>query len=255
MIWLKFCKNFFRLPQYMHVCFHYIPPYHSVYFNNHEIGYFESLELKVRKYSELGNVSILGDLNARCGKRLDFIDNYSYLNRYIHVLDDNDLYINDFNFPHRFSMYETVNTAGIKLLDLCRRSSLKIVNGRCDEDAGVGSFTNISRNGNCLIDYVLCSQELFPFISEFIVHDVYTFSNHTPIKVSFNIYCNSNNNDIHVSDYCENSNSELRFNDDSLLQYKEIMSSEMFVLNNIVDDVILLKIDLDSGISNISKSF
>ena len=38
-----------------------------------------------------------------------------------------------------------------------------------------------------LIDYVIASQELFPLIRDFVVHDIFTFSPHTPIQVNFNV--------------------------------------------------------------------
>ena len=194
-------------------------------------------------------MSIIGDLNSRCGKRSDILQNCTDFDRFIHVLDENEYCINESNFPHRFSMDETVNTSGIKLLDICRSSSLKIVNGRCGDDAGIGGFTNMSSNGNSLIDYVICSYELFPFISEFIVHDVYTCSTHAPIQISFDVFCeNVLCNNVISANVCK-----LRFKEEKLIDYKNIMSREMPVIGNIVDSIISSDIDLDSGISDLSS--
>ena len=57
----------------IYVCFSYIPPCNSPQYTAHDIGFLESLKLNVRKYSSVGNVSIIGDLNARCGQRNDYI--------------------------------------------------------------------------------------------------------------------------------------------------------------------------------------
>lgn len=55
------------------------------------------------------------------------------------------------------------------------------------DDAGIGRFTFMSALGSSLIDYVIASQELFPLIRDFVVHDIFTFSLHTPIQVNFNV--------------------------------------------------------------------
>ena len=65
-IWVKLCKHFFNLSSDICICFVYIPPSNSVYFNLQEVGYFELLEQHYHKYSQIGNVSIIGDLNSRC---------------------------------------------------------------------------------------------------------------------------------------------------------------------------------------------
>ena len=67
MIWVRLCKNFFHLESGICVCFAYIPPQDSAYYKLHNVGYFELLEKGVRKYSSFGKISIVGDLNARCG--------------------------------------------------------------------------------------------------------------------------------------------------------------------------------------------
>ena len=40
-----------------------------MYFNLHPIVFFESVETGIRKYSDLGEVLWMGDLNARCGNK------------------------------------------------------------------------------------------------------------------------------------------------------------------------------------------
>ena len=45
----------------------------------------------------------------------------------------------------------------------------------------------MSTNGNSLIDYVLVPEELFPFINNFTVHDMHSFSPHLPISVELKL--------------------------------------------------------------------
>ena len=52
----------------------YVPPHTSKHFTIHDIGYFEALEMNIRKYLNLGDLSIIGDLNARCCLRNDILD-------------------------------------------------------------------------------------------------------------------------------------------------------------------------------------
>ena len=129
------------------LCFAYIPPHESVYFKSHEYGFFETLESGIRKYTVLGKIGIIGDLNARCGNRSDIIQNIEYFERYIHVIDTNDVENRPVLIPERVSMDSVCNSSGIKLLDICHSTDLRIVNGRTGSDAGIGHFTFMSSTG------------------------------------------------------------------------------------------------------------
>ena len=120
------------------ICFAYIPPSDSVYFKSYEVGYFEQIEIGVRKYSDMGKVSITGDLNSRTAERDDFITEVANLDKYIFTLDNSlyDEYCG--NISKRYNEDKVCNSSGIKLLDLCKSSGLKIVNGRVGDDAGIG---------------------------------------------------------------------------------------------------------------------
>ena len=59
------------------------------------------------------------------------------------------------------------NASGIKLLDICYSTDLKIVNGKVGDDTGIGQYTFMSANGQILIDYSLTSQDIFPCDHEF----------------------------------------------------------------------------------------
>ena len=48
---IKLCKDFFKLEMDICMCFVYIPPQDSVYYESHNTGYFEQLESGIRKYS------------------------------------------------------------------------------------------------------------------------------------------------------------------------------------------------------------
>ena len=69
------------------------------------------------------------------------------------------------SLPHRATMDNICNLSGLKLLDICLSSDLKIVNGRIGNDAGIGRYTFMSSQSPSLIDYVLASYALFPIIN------------------------------------------------------------------------------------------
>ncbi|MEW8544153.1 MAG: hypothetical protein AB2693_11520, partial [Candidatus Thiodiazotropha sp.] len=70
-IWVKLCKTYFSLNDDICICFTYIPPKESKYYKMQDTDYFEILEAGIRKFSNLGKVSVIGDLNARTGSKSD----------------------------------------------------------------------------------------------------------------------------------------------------------------------------------------
>ena len=114
---------------------------------------------------------ILGDINARCGTRSDTIQDSYLFEKYISTIDNTDYTLPHSVIPERCSMDNTCNPSGLKLLDICLSTDIKIVNGRFGDDAGKGHFTFMSSLGESLIDYALMSQDLFPLINNFIVHE------------------------------------------------------------------------------------
>ncbi|WAR09051.1 hypothetical protein MAR_019009 [Mya arenaria] len=57
------------------------------------------------------------------------------------------------------------------LLDFCKTSGLRIVNGRCCEDGEIGQFTCVKSNGSSVVDYVLCRQDMFSLFDKFVVEE------------------------------------------------------------------------------------
>ena len=59
--------EFFGLSNDLYICFAYIPPNTSRYYELPNSDYFDLLGTKLIKYSEDGDFCIIGDLNARRG--------------------------------------------------------------------------------------------------------------------------------------------------------------------------------------------
>ena len=178
-------RDFFNIDKDLFICFVYIPPSTLHYYETPDFDYIDLLESKLVKYSEYGDFCIIGDLNARCGERCDYLNDQSVLDCFF---ESDDCYILPSNTIQRPSMDKSTNSSGLKLLQLCKNSNLRIVNGRVGDDAADGQFTFLSTSGCSLIDYVLFPCNLFPIISNFIVHDLQSFSSHSPIQITFETY-------------------------------------------------------------------
>ena len=140
--------------------------------------------------------------------------------------------------------------SGQKLLDLCHSSDLRIVNGRMGDDAGIGSMTFLSANGESLIDYVIMSAELFSIIENFIVHEFYSFSPHAPIQV--NIKANMHDRNINVNPL--HSSTKIRWDENKVNQYKLKLTSESLSFNEVVENIISENIDFNSGVSDFAHT-
>ena len=61
----------------------------------------------------------------------------------------------------RSSCDKMINKFGSDLIELCKTYSLRILSGRTGSDKQIGEYTFIGPNGNNVIDYGICSVDLF----------------------------------------------------------------------------------------------
>jgi len=124
----------------------------------------------------------MGDLNSRTGCEPDYITGDT-LHDSIHNAVDNVILYNEDN-PEiaRNSEDSEFNTFGRCLIQLCRTTNLRILDGRTVGD-NVGKITFYSSIGSSVIDYVV-SNLLNDMIVSFNVGDYNTHSDHAPIFVS-----------------------------------------------------------------------
>jgi hypothetical protein len=105
------------------------------------------------------NIILLGDFNARTATMEDYLE----------TAEDGTISMSESMLSlgiqrERYSMDKLTNNFGHSLIELCISQNLLIVNGRVGDDAGVGKLT--CKNASC-VDYVLCSPEIFEYISHF----------------------------------------------------------------------------------------
>ena len=79
-----------------------------------------------------------------------------------------------------------VNNNGLLLLDFCKQTGVRIMNGRVGSHRGVGKYTFVGSRGSSVVDYVLTSQELFNLIEDFDVQEPNIMSDHCLVNFSFN---------------------------------------------------------------------
>lgn len=142
------------------LCLAYLPPQGSVFWERgaSEADVFAEIEGQIAEARCIGEVLLAGDLNARIGVEMDWIET-GEIER--HVGLGNSL---EECFPtglqtERRSQDATVNGRGRVLLQLLRGMGLSVLNGRMRGDE-MGAFTSIRSQGKSVIDLFVASPRL-----------------------------------------------------------------------------------------------
>lgn len=162
-VWLNLNKGFFGFTEDLHICIAYIPPADSTYSKSLKQDILDRIESDINRLKTQGNILLMGDLNGRVGRVLDFIPADSDK----HLPLDN--YTLDSIIPSRNSQDTTVDDRGKHIIDMCIKSQMRILNGRKIGDS-MGYFTSHQYNGSSVVDYAICSEALLTDISYFKVH-------------------------------------------------------------------------------------
>ncbi len=197
-------KQLFDFPVYIIMC--YIPPEDTTYVcRTCDNNYCDTLRDLVIKYSNKGTFAVCGDLNAHTALINDDVSHCDT------VTDPSDMVSSTpwgFSLPHRASCDSRVNNYGRELISLCDISGLRIMNGRCSKDNGIGKPTYIKGDTKSVIDYLLVQEKMYSSINDFSIGDKWPDSDHCPIKFSFSISMHGKENrpsceSDHVTDkYC-----------------------------------------------------
>lgn len=184
-LWIKISKSVLSLKHDLYVALLYALPEASSRQSMIETNIFDRLldsvaHIETKTESQC-NLLICGDFNSRTSTNNDFVIHDDSL--HMSVLPDE--YISD-NFLSRYSQDKGhVNNNGLLLLDFCKQTGVRIMNGRVGKDNGIGKYTFIGSRGSSVIDYVLASEDLFRFVKDFEVQDPNILSDHCIINFSF----------------------------------------------------------------------
>jgi len=171
-IWCKLDKYFFGLTNDIYLCNVYIPP--ETFPKSSEIDPFDTLSNDICKFSNLGDIVIVGDLNARTGSITE-----TYFNT-----DSSDMLTADvMDVKNRNNRDVKVNNYGRCLLELCSSADLTILNGRFAGDLK-GDFTCHHYNGSSVVDYCITQRSMLSDIQYVHVSPLSPFSDHCNVSFS-----------------------------------------------------------------------
>jgi exonuclease III len=165
-ILVKLDKTHFSLDKDLFIGFFYVVPSNSTYTTSvsNDIDAFDEIESFIHKFSEDGDIILMGDFNSRVCTKADFIPDDSA------PLRNDDFYEIDQIQSGRCSQDKNNNSQGTKLLDLCIGNKMRILNGRILGDLE-GKYTCHRPSGSSVVDYGIVSEESLKSINTFKVQD------------------------------------------------------------------------------------
>ena len=148
----------------------YRPPDYSVYDDRKFFEHLEDCLLDLYTGNQIVNMIVGGDFNARTGTEEGFTDLQVGTEEILNV------------FPsERRNLDVLTNKAGKNLINLCKNTGLRILNGRSESDPN-GALTFLGNQGHSTIDYVLVQEHMLDQSVDLRVGSRLE-SNHMPIEV------------------------------------------------------------------------
>ena len=111
---------------------------------------------------------------------------------HIHTLPD--YYSTDIPLK-RVSEDRVFNRFGSELLDFCKQTGVRILNGRAGVDGDIGKYTYVSGAGRSLVDYVIASPHIFSLVDTFNVDDPNILNDHCICNFSLCLHENNASSD------------------------------------------------------------
>ena len=149
----------------IYICFLYIPPSSSTWFQSGYSFNFEKLMQDVAKYESMGGeIFIMGDINARIGEENDFIENND-----LNAQDDYLPIPDDFEVNTSIRKRKTLDNIKVsghhkQLLNFFKTTGLKILNGQVGDDREMGYFLCQTPAGSSIVDYCLTREHNFDLV-------------------------------------------------------------------------------------------
>ncbi len=177
--WCKVDKEVINSTKDLYIAFLYIVPSSS---NITKAGMslnFETLQAECAIFENKGATLLLGDFNSRTNDVIEYIEN-DELDDY---LPTDDQYIPDIALDKRITADKSpLNTNGSAMIEFCKSTGYRILNGRVDKENSSG-FTCFSSHITSVVDYCLLKLEYFSFVNSFKVHEISDLSDHSPLEI------------------------------------------------------------------------
>ncbi|KAK3101032.1 hypothetical protein FSP39_000386 [Pinctada imbricata] len=179
-VWLMLDHTFFNTNKDIYLAIVYVSPENVKSKAQNIDMIYTQLLADICEFSRLGHIILQGDFNAYTNTHPDFVvdDNSNPP-----CLNENVCYINDVKLPRNNLDPKYSNKSGKNLLDICKETGLRILNGRKIGDLK-GNLTCFTYNGCSVVDYTIVSKEIYNLIGYFEVHEFSSLSNHCPISCS-----------------------------------------------------------------------
>ena len=146
--------------------------------------FFQQLTDDIVDYSHADDhvCIIAGDLNARTSEHNDFCEILNDKEEIYLNLPDDDMDSN-LSICKRYSQDKVINANGSDLLQFCKLSGFRILNGRIVKDNRIGKYTYCGSSGRGVVDYILCKQRDFSYITNFEVLPETIYSDHCQLQL------------------------------------------------------------------------
>ena len=188
-IWLKITRSTHEI----FIGGTYIPPEGSMTYlhNKHGIDVINELREDLANYLERTPfVAICGDFNSRTGEMKDFEEfvngkNSSIISDTVYVTGRTPIIQGNWNTKCRLNKDSKVNAFGKDLINLCRASGIRIMNGFYD-GSNTDKYTCLTPMGQSTVDYLLCSESTYNYLENLTIMDKLAESDHTPLSFTLN---------------------------------------------------------------------
>ena len=155
----------------------------SPYLKENDLDILDIVEKDISLYRNSENILIAGDLNAKTKTESDCVSDHDDQHSPIY---QSDLYISDNCVLRRNNDNHPVDEQGRKILELCKNSRIRILNGRMPGDR-LGAYTRYPlslRETPSTLDYMASDVELLEKMKSFVVLPHNGLSDHDCLKVT-----------------------------------------------------------------------
>ena len=190
-VWVNLKGSSFGWDRDKLICCAYFSPIDSSYLHSTIVNtdYFNILQEQIAEHNDQGDIFICGDLNARTGQLQDSERNIMGRDGDLEdILYNMDANATETELGRKSSQDVTVNSYGRCLIDLCKVTGFRIMNGRLHNDKNIGEFTYESYLGKSTIDLLICKASSISAIKDFSILPMQpTESDHKPVYFSIHL--------------------------------------------------------------------
>ena len=249
----KLCKDFFNLQNDIYVLIPYMRPVNSSRCNvDTGIDIFDILSNKLAELTDLGDIILMGDFNARTGTLPDYAefedkdDHHSNYNIPVIPFTNNKIFKDDIVAAgltlQRKNTDKSTNEYGTKLLNLCKMANILILNGRSPGDVE-GNLTSCNHRGSSTIDYIGVSKNIIAYDIQFNIGSFNEHTDHAPLFFKLQnlncCFCSNKTNNVQCKPKWQNINEDKYVSEMNSKDVNDIIS-EMInscELENLTSDV------------------